>query len=277
MAFYLSVFPYYTTYLQVVHNMSVSASGYVTQTFTFASTVTSIVIAFAIKYTKHYKWWVTLGCCIYTLGMGLMLAYRTSGASTGTLIGVQIAVGIGGGMLNVPAQVGVQAAVNTHGEVSAVTAVFLTVIQLGGAIGSAISGAIWTDRVPTLLLRYLPAEEQGNAMDIYGDISVAKAAYPMGTPERDAVNRAYQEAMTTLLIVAVCATVPCIFFSLMMKNYKLDQVHQHVKGNVIGGINDDEREPVARQQSSAGFTPAAEMHSSQGLRGKLMQRFKASR
>lgn len=46
----------------------------------------------------------------------------------------------------------------------------------------------------------------------------------MGSPERDAINRAYQETMTILLTVAVCIAAPLIPLSLCMGNYKLDQV-----------------------------------------------------
>lgn len=256
----------------MVHNSSISASGYITQTFTFASTVTSIVVSIFIKYTNHYKYWVTLGACVYTLGMGLMLAYRTSGASTGTLVGTQIAVGVGGGMLNVPAQLGVQASVSSHSQVAAVTAVFLTVIQIGGAIGSAISGAIWTQQIPTKLGQYLPADAQDALFDIYGDINEAKA-YPMGSPTRDAINRAYQETMTNLLIGALVATIPCIFFSFLMKNYKLDQIQQNVKGTVIGGTNDDDREEPS---SSSGMYADEVTGSKGGFGSKLFSRFKGS-
>ncbi|PNS15977.1 cell division control protein 42 [Sphaceloma murrayae] len=240
MAFYLSVFPYFYSYLLVVHGQSVTTAGRITQTFTFTSTVTSIIISFIIKYTKHYKYFITLGGAIYTVGIGLMLRYRTIGASTGTLVGCQIAVGIGGGMLNVPAQLGVQASAK-HQQVAAATAIFLTILEIGGAVGSSISGAIWTNNLLPKLQAYLPPETQVNATDIYGSVVVASTGWPMGDPTRDAINRAYQETMTKLLIVAVCVSLPILPLSLFMKNYKLDQassvtdIDQHVKGTVIGG------------------------------------------
>ena len=60
-------------------------------------------------------------------------------------------------MVNVPAQLGVQASAS-HQEVAAATAIFLTVLEIGGAVGNAISGAIWSHSVPEKLVRYLPAE-----------------------------------------------------------------------------------------------------------------------
>lgn len=106
--FYTSIQPYFYSYLQVVQNDSVIAAGHITQTFTFTSTVTSILISLVIKYTRRYKFYITAGACIYLLGIGLMIRYRVEGSSTSQIVGTQIAVGIGGGMLNVPAQLGVQ-------------------------------------------------------------------------------------------------------------------------------------------------------------------------
>ena len=268
MAFYLSVFPYFQSYLLVVQNQSVVSAGHIVQTFSFTSTVTSIVVSVLIKYTKHYKYFVTLGACVYTVGLGLMLRYRVEGASTGTLVGTQIAVGIGGGMLNVPAQLGVQASAS-HQQVAAATAVFLTILEIGGAIGNAISGAIWTANIPKKLAQYLPSETQDQATLIYGNITLASNGWPMGSPTRIAINRAYQETMEKLLIVALCVSVPIIILSFFMKNYKLDEIDQHVKGTVIGGHQEvadpNERTPFA--DSSARSSISRDGEDGQGTRG----------
>ncbi|KAI9691419.1 MAG: hypothetical protein M1822_007490 [Bathelium mastoideum] len=238
MAYYLSVYPYFYSYLLIVQDQSITAAGHITQTFTFTSTVTSIITSFIIKYTRHYRYFITLGSCIYLMGIGLMIRYRAQGVSTGALVGCQIAVGIGGGMLNVPAQLGVQASVS-HQNVAAATAVFLTVLEIGGAVGTAISGAIWTASIPKKLQAYLPPETKDQAATIFGSVTVASTTYPMGSPTRDAINRAYQETMTTLLIVAVCVCIPLIPLSLGMKNYKLNQLDQRVKGKVIGAARNE--------------------------------------
>ena len=207
----------------MVQNESITAAGHITQTFTFTSTVTSIVVSILIKYTKHYKYFVTLGACVYMVGIGLMIRYRTQDTTTSALVGCQIAVGIGGGLINVPAQLGVQASAS-HGEVAAATAVFLTILEIGGAVGSAISGAIWSSNIPGKLTEYLPAETRDQATAIYGNITLASTGWPVGSPTRNAIDRAYQETMTSILIVALCMTAPLIPLSLMMKNYKLDEV-----------------------------------------------------
>ncbi|KXJ94672.1 major facilitator superfamily domain-containing protein [Microdochium bolleyi] len=239
MAFYLSVQPYFNSYLLVVQNMDITTAGYVTQTFSFTSTVASVIISLVIKYTKHYKYYVVTGALIYLLGMGLMIRYRTAGASVATLVGTQIVIGIGGGMLNVPAQLGIQASAS-HQQVGVATAVFLTLVSIGGAVGSAISGAVWGQLLPGKLAAYLQplGIEASAAAAIYGDIKIASGAsgtYPYGSPARDAINRAYDETMNTLLTIAACVCVPIVVLALLMRNYNLDEMNQHVKGRVIGG------------------------------------------
>lgn len=229
MVFYLSVYPYFYSYLLVVQNKSITAAGHITQIFTFTSTVTAIVVSILIKYTKHYKYFITLGACIYLIGVALMIRYRRQGVTTGALVGCQIMIGIGGGLISIPAQLGVQAAV-AHGDVAAATAVFLTILEVGGAVGSAISGAVWSGNIVPKLEAYLPAETRGQAEAIYGNITLASTGYAVGSPTRIAIDRAYQETMTKILIVAVCVAAPLIPLSLLMKNYKLDQVCRVTSG-----------------------------------------------
>lgn len=233
MAFYLSVFPYFYSYLVIVQAKSAVTAGNITRVFSFSSTVASIVVSLIIKYTAHYKYYVTFGSCIYIMGMGLMLAYRNADASTATLVGTQIAVGIGGGFLNVPVQLGVQASAS-HQQVAAATTVWLTILEVGGAVGAAISGAIWSTYIPAKLQLYLPADVPYSP--IYSDILVSGdyTLYPAGSPTRIAINRAYQETMRYLLIGALCAAAPILPLTFFMKNYKLDEMKQPVEGRVIG-------------------------------------------
>ncbi|KAI0874708.1 siderochrome-iron transporter MirC [Hypoxylon argillaceum] len=235
--FYLSVQPYFYSYLLVVQRQSIAAAGHITQTFSFTSTVTSIVVSLLIKYTRRYKYFVTAGSLVYLLGVGLMIRYRTMDTTVGSLVGTQIAVGIGGGMLVVPAQLGVQAA-SSHQQVAAATAVFLTVVEIGGAVGSAVSGAVWTQLIPAKLATYLPADVgAAEAHDIFGNVAIASnyTMYPAGSPTRVAINRSYQETMKVLLTIAVALCAPLVLLSFFMRDYKLDAVDQRVKGKVIGG------------------------------------------
>lgn len=221
-AFYFSVQPYLYSYLQVVQGYDVATAGRVTQTFAFTSTIAAFGVSILIKYTRRYRVYVTLGCVIYMTGLLLMLLYRKEGSSSLQVLGTQIIVGTGGGLLNVPVQLGVQASAS-HQEVAAATAMFLTSMEMGGAVGAAVSGAVWTHNVPRKLSLYLPDEYKSEAGAIFGKLTKA-LSYEMGTPVRAAINRSYQETMNKLLLLAILATLPLIPLSLLMSNYKLDKV-----------------------------------------------------
>jgi hypothetical protein len=223
-AFYLSVQPYLYSYLQVVQDYDVATAGRVTQTFSFTSTIAAFGVSLLIKYTRQYRIYVTFGCIVYMFGLALMLLARDEGSSHALILGTQIIVGFGGGLLNVPVQLGVQASAS-HQEVAAATAMFLTSMEMGGAIGAAVSGAVWSTSIPRKLLRYLPDETKGAAEEIFGKLTTARS-YPMGSPTRIAINRAYQETMNRLLTLALLVTVPLIPLSLVMQNYKLDKVER---------------------------------------------------
>jgi len=261
-AFYLSVYPYFYSYLLIVQGQSVSSAGRITQTFTFTSTVTSIIVSFIIMYTKRYKHLVTTGAVIYVIGLGCMVQYRRQGVSTWVLVACQVLLGIGGSLIHVPAQLGVQASAS-HAEVGAATAIFLTFLEIGGAVGAAISGAIWTNGVLPRLRQYLPDDLKHEAKAIYGSIAVASdlVRFPSGSPGREAIDRAYQETMSRILVVAIIVALPLIPLSLYMKNYRLDQMDQPVVGTVIGGRTEqagsDESEPFvgsSSRRSSASST-----------------------
>jgi hypothetical protein len=232
-AFYLCIFPYYSTWLLVVGNQSILASGRILNTFSFTSTIASLCVGVLIRYTGHYKYFVTFGSCIYLLGIGLLYNYRAPGVPTGTLVGLQIAMGIGGGMLNVPAQLGVQA-VSRHQDVAMATSLFLTLLELGGAVGQAISGAVWSSTLEHKLALYLPEDVKINATTIYTGLTLQYQNYPVGTPARSAIDQAINDTMKKFMIGAIITAASLIPLSLLLKDVKLAQVDQKVRGTVIG-------------------------------------------
>lgn len=58
--------------------------------------------------------------------------------------------------------------------------------------------------------------------------------------------------MHILLIIAICVAAPLVPLSLLMKNYRLDTMEQHVKGRVIGGRVEQGREvQIVREEDGA--------------------------
>lgn len=192
--------------MQVVRGLSTTAAGNISNAFTLSSCITSVVISLLIRYTGRYKLLMLSGIPIYILGYGLMIRFRSSSATLGQIVAAQIVTGIGGGTINVPAQLGLQAAC-AHQNVAVATAMFLTMANIGGAVGSAVSGAIWSNLLPGRLERELEGmEAQQNVTLIYNSYITAME-YQWGTPERIAINKAYEEVFRIQLIAACCLAV----------------------------------------------------------------------
>nr|CDP32196.1 Putative siderophore iron transporter [Podospora anserina S mat+] len=212
--FYIAVQPYFYSYLLVALNLPVTSAGPITQTFSFASTIAAIAASLVIKRLggePRPKPWIVFGAAIYTLAILLLLHTRKRGVSEPVLYTAQMFLGAGAGLMHVATQLVVQAAAssssnlkgrNRHQHVGVATAAFLTLVQVGSAVGSAVSGAIWGRLIPGKLREYLPEDAKGEAGKIYGSVREA-VSYPWGSPEREAIARSYQETVEVLLWVAL--------------------------------------------------------------------------
>lgn len=84
---------------------------------------------------------------------------------------------------------------------------FLTFTSVGGAVGNAVTGAIWANLLPGYLTANLAGTAaEGAVSSIYGNYFQA-LSYEVGTPERTAINQAYSDVYRIQLIVACCAAV----------------------------------------------------------------------
>jgi SIT family siderophore-iron:H+ symporter-like MFS transporter len=93
----------------------------------------------------------------------------------------------------------------------------ITGIYLGSYhIGNTISGAIWSQVLPSELNRHV-----GNATlaaEIYAKPLDFAVANPVGTPDRDNAILAYMQTQRLLCITGICLTVPLIAFALCIRN-----------------------------------------------------------
>jgi hypothetical protein len=130
----------------------------------------------------------------------------------------QVIGGFGGGFTTLASQLGVQAVVG-HQDVGISTAVFLTITQIGGAVGSSVAGTIWSSRLESALAARLPLAEHPNIPAIVGDLRAALAYHG---PVRAAINAAYVDVQRVLNWLGVWALLPCLLCALAMENVDLD-------------------------------------------------------
>jgi MFS family permease len=233
----------YTSFLQVVHFRSVRAAGYIANTYSFGSCVTGVILGFIIKFHGRYKIYAIIGIPIYILGTGiyysliyflisgLMIHFRGPQYNQGYLIMCQIFVAIGGGVMSFLTQLAVMAVVS-HQDTAAVLAILGTVTSIGGAVGLAISGAIWTNTLPEQLEQNLPASIKNQSEAIFGSLT-DQLSYPQGSPGRNAIIDSYADTQKILCLAATCISVGALILVFGLRDVKLKEVKQPVKGLVV--------------------------------------------
>ncbi|KAL2188450.1 MFS general substrate transporter [Thermothelomyces heterothallicus CBS 203.75] len=237
--FYIAVQPYFYSYLLVALNLPVSQAGPITQTFSFASTIAALVASLLIRRMSvpRPRPFILAGAAVYTVAITILLHTRTRAASVISLFAAQTGLGAGAGLMHVATQLVVQRAATDvaaghphhrrHGHapqqrhVGVATAAFLTLVQVGAAVGAAVSGAVWGRLVPGKLRTYLPEEAKGEANRIYSSVVVA-CSYAWGSPEREAIARSYQETITVLLWVALVVCGPVLAMASLVRDLRLD-------------------------------------------------------
>ncbi|KAL0472988.1 siderophore iron transporter mirC [Neurospora intermedia] len=225
MIFYIAVQPYFYSYLLVALNLPVNRAGQITQTFSFASTIAAILASLGIRQSRspRPRPFIITGALLYTFAIVILLMTRTKGVSIHSLFSAQAVLGAGAGLMHVATQLAVQASCgDKHAHVGVATAAFLTLVEVGAAVGAAFSGVIWGRLIPRKLVAYLPDALKGEAKKIYASVVVARS-YPWGSVEREAIARAYQETVTILLKFALVWCVPLVVVALFVGDYRLGE------------------------------------------------------
>ncbi|RFU77966.1 siderophore iron transporter [Trichoderma arundinaceum] len=213
---------FFSSYLQVVNDLSVENASYVAQLYTVFSVICGIAVGTLIHYTGRFK-----SVCLYVgmplsiLGLGLMAYSCKSESSIGYIIVSQIVVSTAAGIIMVCDEIAILAAAPNQE-----TAVSLAVLGLfgniGGAIGLTIAAAIWQNVFRRKLMEFLPAEELPNISKIYADISV-QLSYPIGSETRIGIQHAYEDAQLKLLVPATVVWAGGLIAVIMWRNINISK------------------------------------------------------
>ena len=210
---------YLYTFLQVAANQSTKSATRITAFPTLAGTITGIIGSLLARRYRTLKWFIVFGFCVQVLALGLMVRYRRATNSQGELAVVQLLRGGANGLIPFPTQALIQAAA-PHEQLAAITAGWLVVYYISGGIGSAIGGSIWTNSLPGKISVYLGADAVGANQTIqemaYNNPLGFARAFEWGSPEREALSRAQDEAQRTMVIVGTCIGVLALLSALFL-------------------------------------------------------------
>ncbi len=221
---------YFSSFLQVVNDLSVSNAGYIDNTFSVVSGVLLLLVGFSIRKTGYFKWLLYIAVPMYILAQGLMIYFRRPDQSVGYLVMCEVFISIGGSIFIILQQVAMLAAVD-HQHVAVALALLYVVGTTGGAIGGAISGSIWTNTFRQALEMYLPEDALPDIDTIYEDLDT-QLSYEVGSPARLAIQEAYGYAQTRMLAAGTSFMVLTLVAVLLIKNINVSKIQQ-VKGTVF--------------------------------------------
>jgi len=223
---------YFTSILQVVNNLSVTHASYIMSTYSVGGYIFAALVGGFISYTGRFKP-VTLffSLPMVVLGTALLIHFNQPTDKIGYIVMCQIFAAFGGGVMTITAEIAILAAVKEQQYFAVAIALVSMCGSVGGAIGLTVSSAIWQDVVPKKLMEYLPAEELPNFLMIYADITT-QLSYPVGSPTRLAVQRAYGDAQRYLFIAGTAAWIIGIAGVLMWRNIDVISMKQ-TKGRVF--------------------------------------------
>ena len=221
---------YFTSFLQVVNDLTLAEAGYVNNTFDVVSGVLLLIVGYLIRRTGRFKWLLYISVPLYVFTQGLMIYFRRPNQSVGYLVMCQVFISFGGSIFIIIEQVAILAAVD-HQHVASVLALLNVVGTVGDALGSTISGAIWDGTFLKALQKNLPAKALSNIDNIYEDLDT-QLSYAVGTPTRLAIQKSYGYAQTRMLAAGTGIMALAFIWILLIRNIDVGKIAQ-VKGMVF--------------------------------------------
>ena len=152
---------YLPLFLQVVKGASPTGSGLQLVPLVGGLLITSIASGQVISRTGHYKPFPIAGMAVLTVGLYLLSTLDAT-SSVGTIFAFMFVVGLGLGMVMQVLVLAVQNAVD-YSDLGVATSGATLFRSIGGSLGTAALGAIFSNRLRSELKRVLPAGATAHA------------------------------------------------------------------------------------------------------------------
>lgn len=218
---YAAFTSFFPSFLQVAAYRSASTASQIDNSLRVAYQVASPLCGVMLKYIRRPKWCYYLRIPLMLLGQGLLIYFVSPGRDTTAVefCVAKILIGIGRSFYMNAGQVAVQSLARRQ-DVAVAVGIILALTSLGGAIGSAISGAVWNNTLPARLVENLPDEYKDQASTIFSSIKVAMK-YARGTDVRNAIVLSYKQVQRILAIVAFAVMIPNLVLMFFIRDVKL--------------------------------------------------------
>ncbi|CCE27384.1 related to major facilitator MirA [Claviceps purpurea 20.1] len=222
---------YFRSFLQVVNGLSVAQASYVGSIYSIGSCFSAIFVGLLIRKTGRYKALsLYFGVPATVFGVWSMRSALQPEAQIGYTVMCQVLIACAGGALVITQQTAAMAAAS-HQYLAVVLAVDSLFSAIGAAIGLTVSATIWQAVFPQKLKEYLPESARGNFTAIYGQLDV-QLSYPLGSPTRVAIQRAYGDGQRAMLAVSTAVLLLSFVAVGLWRDVNIKNVKQ-VRGNVM--------------------------------------------
>jgi EmrB/QacA subfamily drug resistance transporter len=210
---------YLPLYLQVVHGASPTKSGLELLPLVIGMLFTFIISGRLVSRTGRYKIFPIVGSVVLAVGLELLTRIGPL-TSFGELAIDMVVVGLGIGLVMQVLVVAVQNAV-PYSQLGTATATATFFRTIGGAFGVAVLGAVFNNRLLSLLTSTLPANELHKLIQGGSIITNPQRIAHLPAAEQLQVIQAFSHALQTVFIVAVPFAVAAFAISWLMKEIPL--------------------------------------------------------
>ncbi|KAJ5917262.1 hypothetical protein N7466_010816 [Penicillium verhagenii] len=219
---------YLPLYYEAVKEFSPILSGIALFPETFTVAPSAMVVGVLITVTGHYRWAIWLGWTVSTIGLGLMWLIKVDTSTYGWIL-LNLVPGLGLGILFPSLGYAVQASAEPDNLAIAV-AMFSFFRALGQAIGVAVGGVIFQNRMFTNLLKYPALAPMASAysQDASGLVQVIKGMADGVTKSQ--LKEAYTDSLRIVWVVCCGISGAALLFSLLTESYDLDRALETSQG-----------------------------------------------
>jgi len=208
---------YLPLFLQLVTGASATSSGLLLLPLMGGLLTSSIVSGQLISRTGRYKAFPIAGTALMSLGF-LLLSRIDATTSQATVSAEMIVLGLGVGLVMQVLVLAVQSSVE-RGDLGVTTSSATFFRSVGGSVGAAAFGAVFTNRLSANLLHDVPA--QALARLPHGLSANAAALQALPAPVRTGYLQAFAESLATVFLVGLPIALVAFLLSLVLPEVPL--------------------------------------------------------
>ena len=216
---------YLPLYLQIVKGASPTGSGLQMIPMMGGMLITSIISGQLISRSGYYRKFPITGTAVMSIGLFLFSRMDTN-TSLAQALGTMLIVGLGLGMVMQVLVIAVQYAVD-HKDLGVATSAATLFRLIGGSVGTAALGALFSSRLAMHLRESLPP---GSSQSVKAFSPKMLSALPEGV--RGAYAHSFTASLETVFLTATAIAVIGFGLSWLMPNRKLRDTIAMEAGNV---------------------------------------------